>query len=140
VGVTEIEGKIAENARKHAYYKVLLAAEDTHLHNEPVDIKGAQGRADWPKWEAAMHEELKSLERHRPYEWVNELPPGRKAVGYKWVFKLKLNPDNSIAQYKARSPWPRLYRNNLPCSTSCLLLCSTLPSRKAEPRSPSPQH
>jgi len=33
---------------------------------------------------------------------VNELPIGRKAVGYKWVFKLKLNPDNSIARYKAR--------------------------------------
>ena len=33
---------------------------------------------------------------------MNELPIGRKAVGYKWVFKLKLNPDNLIAQYKAR--------------------------------------
>jgi hypothetical protein len=33
---------------------------------------------------------------------VKTLPPGRKAVGYKWVFKLKLNPDNSIARYKAR--------------------------------------
>ena len=32
---------------------------------------------------------------------MKELPSGRKAVGYKWVFKLKLNPDNSIAQYKA---------------------------------------
>jgi hypothetical protein len=62
VGVTEIKGKIAENVRKNAYYKVLLAAEDTHLHNEPVDIKEVQGRANWPKWEAAMHEELKSLE------------------------------------------------------------------------------
>ena len=27
---------------------------------------------------------------------------GRKAIGHKWVFKLKLNPDNSIARYKAR--------------------------------------
>jgi hypothetical protein len=97
VGVMEIEGKIVENARKYAYYKVLLATEDTHLHNEPVDIREAQGRADWPKWEAAMHEELKSLEQHGTYKWVKELPPGRKAVGYKWVFKLKLNPDNSIA-------------------------------------------
>ena len=35
------------------------------------------------------------------YEGVEKLPPGRKAVGYKWVFKLKLNPNNSIARYKA---------------------------------------
>jgi hypothetical protein len=102
VGVMEIEGKIAENARKYAYYEVLLAAEDMHLHNEPVDIREAQGRADWPKWETVMHEELKSLEQHGTYERVKELPPGRKAVGYKWIFKLKLNPDNLIAQYKAR--------------------------------------
>jgi hypothetical protein len=62
VGVMEIKGKIAENARKYAYYEALLATEDTHLHNEPVDVREAQGRANWPKWEAVMHEELKSLE------------------------------------------------------------------------------
>jgi len=44
-----------------------------------------------------MQEELNLLEWHGTYERVSELPPGRKAVGYKWVFKLKLNPDNSIA-------------------------------------------
>ena len=33
---------------------------------------------------------------------MRELPQGRKAVGCRWVFKLKLNPDNSIACYKAR--------------------------------------
>ena len=49
-----------------------------------------------------MQEELDSLKRHGTYKHVKELPPGRKAIGYKWVFKLKLNPDNSIAQYKAR--------------------------------------
>ena len=47
-----------------------------------------------------MQEELNSLEQHGTYKWVKQLPPGRKAMGYKWVFKLKLNPDNSIAWYK----------------------------------------
>lgn len=102
VGVMEVEKKIAENARKYAYCEALLAAENTNLHNEPVDVKEARKRPDWNKWEAAMQEELNSLERHGTYKQVKELPPGRKAVGYKWVFKLKLNPDNSIARYKAR--------------------------------------
>ena len=44
-----------------------------------------------------MQDEHDSLERHRTYEQVKELPPGRKAVGCKWVFKLKLNPDNLTA-------------------------------------------
>ena len=97
VGVTEISEKDAEKARKYAYYKALLAAESTHLHNEPVDVNDMKKKPDWPKWKAAMQEELDSLERHGTYEHVKDLPPGRKAIGHKWVFKLKLNPDNSIA-------------------------------------------
>jgi len=41
VGVMEIEEKFAENARKHAYHEALLAAENTNLHNEPLDVKEA---------------------------------------------------------------------------------------------------
>jgi len=102
VGVVEIGEKDASNARKYAYYEALLVAENTHLHNEPIDVNEAKRRPNWPKWKTAMQEELDSLDRHGTYERVNELPIGRKAVGYKWVFKLKLNPDNSIARYKAR--------------------------------------
>ncbi|KAL0358581.1 UNVERIFIED_CONTAM: Retrovirus-related Pol polyprotein from transposon RE2 [Sesamum angustifolium] len=31
-----------------------------------------------------------------------ELPPGKKAIGSRWVFKLKLNPDGSVQRHKAR--------------------------------------
>ena len=31
-----------------------------------------------------------------------DLPPGKKAVGSKWVFKLKKLPDSSIDRFKAR--------------------------------------
>jgi len=97
VGVVEINKKIAANARKHAYCEALLAAENTHLHNEPADVAEAKRRPNWHEWKTAMQEELNSVERHGTYERVSELPPGRKAVRYKWVFKLKLNPDNLIA-------------------------------------------
>ena len=95
VGVVEISEKDASNARKYAYYEALLVAENTHLHNELIDVNEVKRRPDWPKWKTAMQEELDSLDRHGTYEQVNELPIGRKAVGYKWVLKLKLNPDNS---------------------------------------------
>jgi hypothetical protein len=100
--VTEIEEKVAEKKRKCAYHEALLGAENTHVNNEPADVKEAQTRPDWRKWEKAMNEELESLKRHGTYEQVKTLPLGRKAIGYKWVYKLKLNPDNSIARYKAR--------------------------------------
>ena len=31
-----------------------------------------------------------------------ELPTGKRLVGNKWVFKIKLKPDGSVEQYKAR--------------------------------------
>lgn len=102
VGVAEIEEKETERIRKYAYYEALLTAENTHPHNKPADVKEARGRPDWSNWKVAMREELDSLMRHGTYEQVKELPPGRKAAGFKWVFKLKLNPNNSITRYKAR--------------------------------------
>jgi len=102
VGVMEIDQKDAINVRKSAYCEVLLAAGNTLLHNEPANVNDARQKPDWQKWKAVMQEELESLEWHGTYERVSELPPGRKAIGCKWVFKLKLNPDNSIARYKAR--------------------------------------
>lgn len=30
-----------------------------------------------------------------------DLPPGKKAIGTKWVFKLKRTPDRTISRYKA---------------------------------------
>ncbi|KAJ3004231.1 hypothetical protein NUW54_g4915 [Trametes sanguinea] len=31
-----------------------------------------------------------------------DLPPGRKAIGSRWVFRVKRNADGSIEQYKGR--------------------------------------
>jgi hypothetical protein len=48
-----------------------------------------------------MIEELASIKKNQTWELV-ELPSNKKAIQVKWVFKLKLNPDGTIAKYKAR--------------------------------------
>jgi hypothetical protein len=48
-----------------------------------------------------MQQEIDSLNEHDVYELV-ELPNERKAVGCKWVFKVKRNADGSVERYKAR--------------------------------------
>src|SRR5208337_4052407 len=49
-----------------------------------------------------MASELASLAKNNTWEVVERLPPGHKAFGSKWVFKIKKNADGSIAWFKAR--------------------------------------
>jgi hypothetical protein len=52
-------------------------------------------------WIGAMNDEFNSLTTNNTWDLVT-LPPGRKAIGCKWVYKIKQNSDGSIAKYKAR--------------------------------------
>jgi hypothetical protein len=58
-------------------------------------------RDDRQQWEQAAQEEIESI--HDAGTWtLAPLPPGRQAIGCKWVFKLKHKADGSIDRYKAR--------------------------------------
>ena len=53
------------------------------------------------RWREAIEEELQNLKNYQTWEY-NELPLEQKAIGLKWVFKVKYHPDGSIARFKAR--------------------------------------
>jgi hypothetical protein len=61
----------------------------------------AYARPDADAWEAAMREELASLQSKGVYELVS-LPPDHKAIDLRWVFSYKLRPDGCVERYKAR--------------------------------------
>lgn len=48
-----------------------------------------------------MEQKLEALRANGPWEVVS-LPPGKTAIGIKWVFKIKYNPDGSVDRFKAR--------------------------------------
>ena len=48
-----------------------------------------------------MTKELEALEANETWH-LTLLPAGKKAIGSKWVYKTKLNPDGSIERYKVR--------------------------------------
>lgn len=80
------------NGREHAFFSP---------QGDPVSFRDALTRADAEEWtEAALAELLAHL---RNGTWtVVELPPGKVAIGSRWVFKLKRNPDGTVDRYKAR--------------------------------------
>ncbi|CAL1400034.1 unnamed protein product [Linum trigynum] len=53
------------------------------------------------RWNEAMIEELKALFDNDTWD-ITDLPGGVKAIGCRWVFRIKYNPDGSIERFKAR--------------------------------------
>ena len=54
-----------------------------------------------PGWRSAMIEEMDALNGNGTWNLVH-LPTGKKAIGCRWVFAVKVNPDDSVARLKAR--------------------------------------
>ncbi|XP_020972603.1 uncharacterized protein LOC107627359 [Arachis ipaensis] len=52
-------------------------------------------------WRNTISAELLALEKNKTWK-ITSLPPGKRAIGCKWVFKVKFNPDGSVERHKAR--------------------------------------
>ena len=68
---------------------------------EPRTYKEAIDRNDAKQWEKAMREEYDSIISNQTWSVV-DLPPGRKAIGCRWVYRIKYTSTGEIDKYKAR--------------------------------------
>jgi hypothetical protein len=58
-------------------------------------------RDDWHQWKKAIEDEMESLMKNKT--WIlTPLPPGRKAISCKWIFRIKKDRNGEIDKYKAR--------------------------------------
>ena len=68
---------------------------------EPTSYQEAIDSPSHKEWMDAMRDEMDSMARNKVWELV-DLPPQRKSIGNKWVFKIKRRADGSIDKFKAR--------------------------------------
>lgn len=83
------------------YISVDYAMIGTSLEDDPISLKDAKERSDWPKWKEAMDIEMDQLTKRGTYKLV-ELPLDRKTIASKWVFRIKRDHNGKITKYKAR--------------------------------------
>ena len=94
------DGRVVRNRRapdRLGEWVYLTVDENT----EPRTYDEAMKSTDTLKWQTAMQREMQSLEENDVWTLV-ELPKGRKAIGSKWVYKVKINADGTPERYKAR--------------------------------------
>ncbi|KAG3053635.1 hypothetical protein PI125_g25984 [Phytophthora idaei] len=69
--------------------------------SETTTFQDAVNGPDQVHWRKAIRAELKSM-RLRGVFRAAKLPNGQRAIGTKWVFKIKRKADGLIEKYKAR--------------------------------------
>jgi transposase InsO family protein len=74
------------------------------ISDEPKTYADAISSPEAHYWREAIQMELVSIDKNGTWTYVerSQVPPQRRPIGSKWVFKRKLNPDGSINRYKAR--------------------------------------
>lgn len=68
---------------------------------EPQNFDDAMKSPEKEKWLEAMREEYASLIKNKTWTLV-DLPAGEKVIDNRWVYKVKINPDESLERFKAR--------------------------------------
>lgn len=98
-GVEPLPRRSTRERRPVDYYGFQQA--NLAIHYEPTTIEEATSCPEKDRWNEAMRKEMKSLKDNKVWE-LTTLPLEKKAIGSKWVYKVKTNSDGSIERYKAR--------------------------------------
>ncbi|KAL8091063.1 hypothetical protein AgCh_040243 [Apium graveolens] len=72
-----------------------------NVEDEPLTFRQAMDSSESRNWKGFVQSEIDSVVSYGTRE-LFDLPSGCSTIGYKWIFKRKLNPDGSIDKYKAR--------------------------------------
>ncbi|KAI8124587.1 Retrovirus-related Pol polyprotein from transposon TNT 1-94 [Lucilia cuprina] len=84
--------------RPRKVHNMINLAEEITI---PINFQDAISCNYSEKWRDAMNCEYTALQENDTWHLV-ELPPGKKAIGCKWVYNVKKNEEGSVTRFKAR--------------------------------------
>jgi hypothetical protein len=90
------ETKRFESILAHA-----LNVDDEADSKTPATYAEAINGKESDRWQTSMLDEMASLESNDTWELVS-LPPGCKAIGTKWEYKIKIDREGTPDRYKSR--------------------------------------
>jgi hypothetical protein len=76
-------------------------ASSLQIPEDPKSFTTAMRSPKVDQWRAAMQAKYNSLMQTGTWKLVH-LPPGRKPVKCKWIYRVKTNSDGTVARFKAR--------------------------------------
>ncbi|GKB90579.1 ribonuclease H-like domain-containing protein [Tanacetum coccineum] len=91
-GIEKYVGYSKLNSKNYCFITQL------NKHFEPKSFSEA---SKFPHWINTMNQEMNSLLSNGTWEIV-DLPKGRKAIGSKWIYKIKFQSSGEIDRFKAR--------------------------------------
>ena len=99
-------GRIRNAPRRFGYDEFADVVTVDHYANmcrvtEPLSLKEAMESPNAKDWQEAADLEYESLLENETWDLV-DLPKDRKAVGSRWVFKVKHHSDGRVERYKCR--------------------------------------
>ncbi|XP_014627136.1 uncharacterized protein LOC114373284 [Glycine soja] len=69
-----------------------------------LESKSTKATLKYPSWKTAMQTKYDALIKNETWTLI-DLPSSKTAIGYKWIFRVKENPDGSVNKYKVRLPF-----------------------------------
>jgi len=94
LGLFTINDAVSLNTNHHLAFVVIA--------NEPCTYQEALQSPYSKQWEQAIQSEYAQLQKLGVFEWVDELPKGKKAVGNQIIFREKLDRHGNWVKFKAR--------------------------------------
>ena len=99
----EEEDRTNPNAHRQLRDRAKLQRPDRYeaFVVEPTTVEQALNSPEADEWKQAMKEELEAMSSNKVWK-LEKLPPNKKAIKNRWIFKIKRNQHGEIERFKAR--------------------------------------